>query len=99
MIFLSIVYQPTVCSSPSPSIDGVIDSYRPSLPQRGRVPEPHYSVPKNNTRVSVPGEEKYWMVRITGAEVDKMASKAEEEVDIIVHDAPRVIEGKKEVEF
>lgn len=44
----------TILPAPSPSAS---DSYRPSLPQRGCVSEPHYSVPQNNSRVKTVGQE------------------------------------------
>ena len=48
--------QDSVCSPLSPPPEETGDSYPPSLPARGLVPEPHYSVPQNNTRVKVTGE-------------------------------------------
>ena len=34
-----------------PSLE-TAESYKPSLPQRGIIPEPYYSVPQNNTIVT-----------------------------------------------
>ena len=49
---ISILYQDSVSSPLETS-----NSYPSSLPARGLVPEPHYSVPQNNTRVKIAGEE------------------------------------------
>jgi hypothetical protein len=49
------------------------EDYRPSLPQRGILPEPHYSVPQNNTRVVVvvgPEEQGKVGDRMTGDRMD-----------------------------
>ena len=49
--------QDSVSSPLSPPTEEKEDSSPPSLPARGLVPEPHYSVPQNNTRVKIAGEE------------------------------------------
>ena len=62
------------------------------------VPEPHYSVPQNNTRVRVAVEEVDKMVRVTGEEEDKMVKMAEEEAERkLSHGVRGLAEEKKEV--
>ena len=82
-------------------------AYRPSLPQRGRIQEPHYSVPRNNSRVKMVGEEdrvvgeEEIMARegkkLAGEQVDRMA---ESMVDMMINDGEVCItEEKKEVKY
>ena len=82
-------------------------AYRPSLPQRGRIQEPHYSVPRNNSRVKMVGEED----RVVGEENrmpgegnrmggDQMEGMAESMVEMMISDGEVCItEEKKEVKY
>ena len=79
-------------------------AYRPSLPQRGRIQEPHYSVPRNNSRVKMVGEEDRVEDILTeegnkraGNQVDMMAESI---VEMMISKAEVCItEEKKEVKY
>ena len=80
-------------------------AYRPSLPQRGRIQEPHYSVPRNNSRVKMVGEEDRVvgeenimaeeMIKMAGDQMERMA---ESMVEMMISDGEVCTsEEKKEV--
>ena len=75
-------------------------AYRPSLPQRGRIQEPHYSVPRNNSRVKMVGEGEVMTGEGNRVAGDQMEGMAESMVEMMISDGEVCItEEKKEVKY